>query len=72
MQKIRRAYRRAKKPIRGIGRDMNLFRNAVREIVPSDVTEQHYERKRQLRSKLESYKDQLIKSLEEDQDKPPK
>ncbi len=72
IRKIRLAYHRNNKPIREIARDMNLSRNTVREILRSDVTEQHYERKTQHRPKLEPYKDQLTQALEEDQGKPPK
>jgi len=70
--KIRRAYHRDKKSIRQICREMNLARNTVRNILRSDVTELHYERKVQPRPKLESFKERLETALEEDQQKPPK
>ena len=72
IRKIRLAHHRNNKSIREIARDMNLSRNTVRKILRSDVTEQHYERTTQPRPKLEPYKDQLSKALEEDQGKPPK
>ena len=72
IRKIRLAHHRDHKPIRQIARDMNLSRNTVRKIIRTDVTELHYERQSQPSPKLEPYKDRLIQTLDEDQDKPKK
>jgi transposase len=72
IRKIRNAHHRDRKPIREIARDMNLSRNTVRNILRSDVTELHYERKVQPMPKLEAFKASLTKLLEEDARKPKK
>lgn len=72
IRKIRNAHHRDHKPIRQIARDMNLSRNTVRNILRSDVTELHYERKVQPMPKLEAFKDALTRMLEDEARKPKK
>lgn len=72
IRKVRLAHHRDKKTIREIARDYNLSRNTVRKIIRTGATEFSYERKVQPRPRLEPFKEQLAKLLEEDSPKPPK
>ncbi len=72
IRKVRLAYHRDHKTIREIARDFNLSRNTVRKIIRTDATEFTYERKVQPRPRLEPFKEQLAKYLQEDSAKPAK
>lgn len=72
IRKIRLARHRDHKPIRQIARDLNLSRNTVRNILRSEATELHYQRKVQPAPKLEPFKASLTQALQEDACKPKK
>lgn len=72
IRKVRLAHHREHKTIREIARAYNLSRNTVRKIIRTGATEFTYERKVQPRPRLEPFKEQLAKLLEEDSHKLPK
>lgn len=64
--KIRLRYHVKKESIKHISRELCLSRNTVRKALREDKTDNSYERKNQVSPKLDDYKIQLTRWLEED------
>jgi transposase len=70
IRKVRLAYHRDAKSIRGIAKEFHMSRNTVKRVLRSGETEFHYERKTQPRPKLQGYFESLAARLKEDEEFP--
>ena len=68
--KVRRAYFIQQKPIKAICREFRLSRRVVREVIRSEATEFHYERRQQPLPRIDPWRDRLDGLLLENEGKP--
>ncbi len=70
IRKVRLSYHRDAKSIRQIAKEFHLSRNTVKKVLRSGETQFHYERKTQLKPKLQGFIEVLRAKLKEDEDSP--